>query len=78
MAVVRFPDEGRAVTDEAAVRETLARAGCKNKALVIQLNNALRCFSQQRSRTWLLKHARAIDESNIDTANLLKPRLRFR
>ena len=25
MAVVRFPDEGRAVTDEAAVRETLAR-----------------------------------------------------
>ena len=27
MAVVRFPDEGRAVTDEAAVRETLARVG---------------------------------------------------
>ena len=27
MAVVRFPDEGRTVTDEAAVRETLARVG---------------------------------------------------
>jgi 1,2-dihydroxy-3-keto-5-methylthiopentene dioxygenase len=27
MAVVRFPDEGRAVTDEVAVRETLARVG---------------------------------------------------
>jgi 1,2-dihydroxy-3-keto-5-methylthiopentene dioxygenase len=27
MAVVRFPDEGRAVTDESAVRETLARVG---------------------------------------------------
>jgi 1,2-dihydroxy-3-keto-5-methylthiopentene dioxygenase len=27
MAVVRFPDEGRTVTDEAAVRETLAHVG---------------------------------------------------
>lgn len=27
MAIVRFPDEGRTVTDEAAVRETLARVG---------------------------------------------------
>ena len=27
MAVVTFPDEGRTVTDEAAVRETLARVG---------------------------------------------------
>jgi 1,2-dihydroxy-3-keto-5-methylthiopentene dioxygenase len=27
MAVVRFPDEGRTITDEAAVRETLARVG---------------------------------------------------